>query len=186
MLACPAAFALQSRCAGRMDALCGHAGIKRLFIVIAARAGIFYAARMKQNLVIFLYPGIVALDVTGPLEVFATATQLLKLGNRHNDGYTPVFAATRCGSVRSASGLSLIAEVTLGSTRPDILLVPGGPDAESAAEDPQVKRQVRAAAGAQPIPVPPPFFQRVAGLPFIAPAGHKTAAQFCEGSELRR
>lgn len=177
---------MQSRCARRMDALCGHAGIKRLFIVIAARAGIFYAARMKQNLVIFLNPGIVALDVTGPLEVFATATQLLKLGNRHNEGYTPVFAATRCGSVRSASGLGMTAEVTLGSTRPDILLVPGGPDAESAAEDPQVKRQVRAAAGAQPIPVPPPFFQRVAGLPFIAPAGQKTAAQFCEGSELRR
>ena len=133
-------------CACRRYALCGPAGIKRLFIVIAASAGIFYAAHMKQNLVIFLYPGIVALDVTGPLEVFATATQLLKLGNRHNEGYTPVFAATRCGSVRSASGLSMTAEVTLGSTRPDILLVPGGPDAESAAEDPQVERQVRMAA----------------------------------------
>lgn len=101
---------------------------------------------MKQRVVFFLYPGIVSLDVTGPLEVFAMATELLARDNKPGDGYVPVFAASTCGPVRTSSGLLLIAEVALESTKPDILVVPGGPDAELTAANAETQRQVRGAA----------------------------------------
>ena len=97
---------------------------------------------MKQTVVFFLYPGIVSLDVTGPLEVFATATALLSRDNKGTEGYAPVFAACASGQVRTSSGLALVADVALENTHPHILVVPGGPDAEQAAADAESVRQV--------------------------------------------
>lgn len=101
---------------------------------------------MKQRVVFFLYPGIVSLDVSGPLEVFAAATALLERSDRKGQGYAPVFAACTPGPVRTSSGLELVAETELEGLAPDILVVPGAPDAETAAKNPQIMEQVRLAA----------------------------------------
>lgn len=121
-------------------------GIKYLFFVIAAKTDIFYCDGMKQRVVFFLYNGIVSLDVSGPLEVFATATELLARGNNKDRGYAPVFAACTPGPVRSSSGLELTAQTTLQSVSPDILVVPGAPGAEAEAKNPQIIEQVSVAA----------------------------------------
>lgn len=101
---------------------------------------------MKQRVVFFLYPGIVSLDVSGPLEVFATATDILAHSNKNDQGYTPVFAACTPGLVRTSSGLVLTAETTLENLSPDILVVPGAVDAEATSENPEIIKQVSAAA----------------------------------------
>ena len=121
-------------------------GRKSIFFVIAAIAVIFYCVAMKQRVVFFLYPGIVSLDVSGPLEVFAAATEFLERSNRMGKGYAPVFAACAPGPVRTSSGLELLAEFALDDVSPDILVVPGAPDAETAAKNPQITEQIRAAA----------------------------------------
>ena len=121
-------------------------GRKCRFFVIDAMLVIFYCGCMKQRVVFFLYPGIVSLDVSGPLEVFAAATELLARGNKQGLGYEPVFAACTTGPVRTSSGLVLTAEAVVDRVAADILVVPGGPDAESAAKKPQLVQQVRAAA----------------------------------------
>ncbi len=75
-LACWAAFAF---CVGVVFLIASKpSGLlilaeKAYFFVIAAIAGIFYCVAMKQRVVLFLYPGIVPLNVSGPLEVFAAA-----------------------------------------------------------------------------------------------------------------
>ena len=148
-LACRAAFAI---CAGggctdcRKRVFRVRFGRKSIFFVIAATALIFYCVAMKQRVVFFLYPGIVSLDVSGPLEVFAAATDLLERSDRKGQGYTPVFAACTAGPVRTSSGLELMAEAALENITPDILVVPGAPDAETAAKNSQILEQVRRAA----------------------------------------
>ena len=101
---------------------------------------------MKQRLAFFLYPGMVSLDLSGPLEVFATATNLLGREGKGGQGYEPVFAACAPGPVRTSCGLTLMAEVALESLSPDMLVIPGARDAEVAAKNPQIMQQVRAAA----------------------------------------
>lgn len=125
--------------------LAGLFGGKCIFFVIAASPAIFYCAGMKQRVVFFLYSGIVSLDVSGPLEVFATATELLARGNNKDRGYEPVFAACTPGPVRTSSGLELTAHTALDQVAADILVVPGAPDAEAAAKDPQIIEQVSVA-----------------------------------------
>ena len=148
-LACRAAFAI---CAGggctdcRKRVFRVRFGRKSIFFVIAATALIFYCVAMKQRVVFFLYPGIVSLDVSGPLEVFAAATDLLERSDRKGQGYTPVFAACTPGTVRTSSGLELMAEAALENITPDSLVVPGAPDAETAAKNSQILEQVRRAA----------------------------------------
>lgn len=121
-------------------------GEKNLFFVIAAKGGIFYSLCMKQRVVFFLYPGMVSLDLSGPLEVFATATDLLERNNKGGQGYAPVFAACAPGPVRTSSGLTLMADAALESVAPDMLIVPGAKDAQAAAKNPQLMQQVRSAA----------------------------------------
>ena len=117
-----------------------------MFFVIAATAVIFYCVSMKQRVVFFLYPGIVSLDVSGPLEVFAAATGILEGSGRKGQGYTPVFTACAPGPVHTSSGLELTAQTTLENVSPDILVVPGAQNAETAAKNPQVIELVCAAA----------------------------------------
>ena len=116
-----------------------------MFFVIAAKAGIFYSVPMKQRVVFFLYTGIVSLDVSGPLEVFSAATEILA-HNKNDQGYAPVFAACTPGPVRTSSGLVLTAETTLENLSPDILVVPGAVNAEAISGNPQIIQQVSAAA----------------------------------------
>ncbi|WP_027720734.1 GlxA family transcriptional regulator [Maridesulfovibrio zosterae] len=101
---------------------------------------------MKKHIVFFLYPDVVALDITGPLEVFSTATELLSRNNRKDEGYNPCFASMVAGPVRTSSGLTLYADENIETTNPDILLIPGGPKTESISTDPAIIHAVQAAA----------------------------------------
>ncbi|MFD0268293.1 DJ-1/PfpI family protein, partial [Streptomyces sp. NPDC127106] len=78
---------------------------------------------------VLLYPGFTALDAVGPYE---TLVQL-------PDSET-VFVAERPGPVRCDSGrLSLVAEKGLDEvTRPDVVVVPGGPHPETEMDNPAV------------------------------------------------
>ncbi|MEU5808620.1 MULTISPECIES: DJ-1/PfpI family protein [unclassified Streptomyces] len=84
---------------------------------------------------VLLYPGFTALDAIGPYE---TLVQL-----PHSE---TVFVAERPGPVRCDSGrLSLVAEKGLDEvTRPDIVVVPGGPHPETEMDNPAVLDWLRA------------------------------------------
>ena len=101
---------------------------------------------MKKRMVFFLYPGVVALDVTGPAEVFNAAAELLERDGRGGEGYELIFSAMDAGPVATSSGLRLHADVRLDGRGVDTLLVPGGRAAEAVSEDAGVVRVVRRAA----------------------------------------
>ena len=96
----------------------GHKGI-------AATGGIPDDGRMRR-IVIFTFPGTQSLDVAGPLEVFM-ATERTSGTQR----YTAEVVAPAAGSVRTMSGLGLVADAALADVRGpiDTFLVAGGDEA---------------------------------------------------------
>ncbi|GAA3049956.1 DJ-1/PfpI family protein [Pseudonocardia yunnanensis] len=82
---------------------------------------------------VVLSPGVDALDVTGPAEVFALATKLLARDGSATGGYDVRFVGEREGLVPTFSGLRLCAEETFASWRRgiDTLLVPGTVEIEA-------------------------------------------------------
>ncbi|WP_274564106.1 DJ-1/PfpI family protein [Streptomyces spiramyceticus] len=84
---------------------------------------------------ILLYEGFTSLDAVGPFELIS-----------HLPGAETVFVAKETGPVRNDQGnLALVADRTLAEvTSPDILLVPGGPDARQAMRDEELLDWVRA------------------------------------------
>ena len=82
---------------------------------------------------IVCFAGIQPLDVVGPHEVFAGATQGLASGG---DGYVVHLLAAQPGAIRGSSGLAIVAERPL-PRRPtfDTLVVPGGDGVDAALED---------------------------------------------------
>src|SRR5439155_26089701 len=90
-------------------------------------------ARMKppqtRRVAVVAYPGVQVLDVTGPLEVFATAVRLV--GRRQASRPAPyaieVLAAS-AGPLRTQSGIRLVADRAWRAVRHglDTLLVAGG------------------------------------------------------------
>ncbi len=111
-----------------------------------------------REVVILVYPGVQSLDVTGPLEVFAGARQLLKLAARAaRDGSRPAGGARDCSyrthivspddaPVATSSGLTLIPDAAMRDAPPriDTLLVAGGPGSEQASCDEQLLAWVAA------------------------------------------
>ena len=91
---------------------------------------------------ILVFPCVQLLDAAGPLQVFATANELLR-----EAGQVPPYAlhvvATQPGPVASSAGLALIAD-KLPSTRRklDTLIVAGGAGVHAAATDPRLLRWV--------------------------------------------
>ena len=71
----------------------------------------------KKTLVVVLYPGFELLDVYGPVEMFGNLP----------DRVDVIMVAERAGSVRSAQGPQVVAEVDFASCPTlDLILVPGG------------------------------------------------------------
>ncbi len=101
---------------------------------------------MKKQIEIFLYNGVVSLDVSGPLDVFAAATGLLNSSGRTGQGYEAVFSAVAPGPIRTSSGLTMLADLKTGEQSPYILLVPGGMIAEEISGDPSVLAAIKCAA----------------------------------------
>jgi transcriptional regulator GlxA family with amidase domain len=96
-----------------------------------------------RRVVIIVYEGVQALDVTGPHEVFAGATSVLAEGMVTNDGYDVSVCALGAGPVRSESGLTIVAGAIDRARPVDTLIVPGGSGVRVAAADASLVAAVR-------------------------------------------
>ena len=104
-----------------------------------------------RRVVIVAYPGVQALDVTGPHEVFAGAAGLAARGTGGAPAYDVDIVAVEPGPVRSESGLQLVA-AAIDTSRPiDTLIVPGGDGARrhAAPDDELVATIAELAPGAR-------------------------------------
>jgi transcriptional regulator GlxA family with amidase domain len=91
---------------------------------------------MQKSVEIFLYPGADAIDVTGPLEVFSVATEILKQAGNQQSGYQIRFSALHPGSVRLGSGLEVVVSTALSpATQSDYFLIPGAMDVTTLVHD---------------------------------------------------
>src|SRR5262245_51586785 len=88
-----------------------------------------------RSVAVVAFPGVQAIDVTGPHEVFAGATRALAASTSSDPGYDVAVVAKDGGAVRTESGLTLVAG-ELGSVGPlDTLVVPGGSGVRAATAD---------------------------------------------------
>jgi transcriptional regulator GlxA family with amidase domain len=103
-----------------------------------------------RRVVIVAGNGVQPLDLVGPHDVFAGASELLAARPAQRPGYTLEIAALRTGLFRADNGLGMHAGTALASLatgRPmDTLIIAGGGGMRRAAEDPVFVSQVRRAA----------------------------------------
>ncbi len=121
-----------------------------------------------RNVVILVYPGVQSLDVTGPLEVFSGAQQLLdsapsgpakeapagglaggrRGGGGRDRGYRVSIVSPDGAPLATSSGLTIVphADLAHAPSRIDTLLVAGGPGAEQACADPALLEWIAARA----------------------------------------
>ncbi|HWH31350.1 MAG TPA: AraC family transcriptional regulator [Egibacteraceae bacterium] len=89
-----------------------------------------------RDVVVLAFEGVQSLDVTGPLEVFASASAALPDGR----GYRVAVLTPDGAPVRSSSGLGLLPHGTLADApaRIDTLVVAGGDGTAAAMADPRL------------------------------------------------
>jgi transcriptional regulator GlxA family with amidase domain len=89
-----------------------------------------------KSVALAIFPGVQALDVAGPLDVFMEANGFLAPG----EGYELTLVAADCVPLRASNGLRMSADVAFGDAQKvwDLVLVAGGPDLPSADADPQL------------------------------------------------
>ncbi|MGI3901614.1 MAG: GlxA family transcriptional regulator [Janthinobacterium lividum] len=87
----------------------------------------------RKTVALLIHDGVQALDVAGPLDVFAEANGFLP----DNQGYDLVLLASKRESVNASNGMPLMAHFTYAeaSRRFDTVLVAGGPALPDATED---------------------------------------------------
>ena len=96
-----------------------------------------------REVAIFAFTGALALDVAGPMEVFAMANR----ANRKGDAeYTLRVFSRDGGAVVTASGISMLSERACDARAIDTLIVSGGLDVPSVAEDSDTIEWIRGAA----------------------------------------
>ncbi|MET0459217.1 MAG: helix-turn-helix domain-containing protein [Ilumatobacteraceae bacterium] len=100
-----------------------------------------------RRVVIVGYPGVQALDVTGPHEVFAGASRVLGATSPGRVAYEVEVAALAPGPLRTESGLQLVAAPLDPVSPVDTLIVPGGAGVNAAAADEALVTVVREVAG---------------------------------------
>src|SRR5215831_7241977 len=81
-----------------------------------------------MRIAFFAYPGVQALDLSGPLELFARATRLLRDEGRAHPGYSLSVVGTEAGPLEASSGFRFLPDTTFRALRGkvDTLLVVGG------------------------------------------------------------
>jgi transcriptional regulator GlxA family with amidase domain len=96
-----------------------------------------HRASSPRQVAILAYPGVQSLDVTGPLEVFAGAHQLIAATGRSARGYEVTIASQDGAPLRSSSGLTLTPHSTVRDAPGEIdtLIVAGGSGCMDAAAD---------------------------------------------------
>jgi transcriptional regulator GlxA family with amidase domain len=92
---------------------------------------------MARRVVFVTYPGVTALDLVGPHEVFTAAAQVARRTGGETDAYRVEVAAAEPGPLRTTRGLAVVADRSLASIRGkvDTLVVVGGEGAGRAAGD---------------------------------------------------
>ncbi len=97
---------------------------------------------MARKVVILGFPGVQALDVVGPHEVFSGASLLT------NGGYDVVMAAIGGQQVTTATGLALVTTPLPDANQPlDTVVLPGGGGVDAARSDPELVAWIKAVAG---------------------------------------
>lgn len=90
----------------------------------------------RRHVAFVTFPDVQLLDVTGPLQVFATANDLARRAG-HPAPYRLSVVAASAGAIVSSSGLALLAEPLPPTDETlDTLIIAGGPGVTPAAEDP--------------------------------------------------
>jgi transcriptional regulator GlxA family with amidase domain len=97
---------------------------------------------MARKVVIVGFPGVQALDVVGPHDVFAGASLLT------NGGYDVVVASTDGHPASTATGLAFVAAPLPDPSEPiDTVVLPGGGGVDDARSNADLMRWIKAAAG---------------------------------------
>jgi transcriptional regulator GlxA family with amidase domain len=110
------------------------------------------SAPKPREIAIVAYPGVQSLDITGPLEVFAGAAQLIAASGRRARGYRVCVLSGDGQPLRTSSGLGIVPDARLSAApRPiDTLIVAGGSGhAQAAADDALVDWIAQTAASAR-------------------------------------
>src|SRR5271155_2416202 len=86
------------------------------------------SSEAPRRVAILLYPGVQSLDVTGPLEVFAGARELIASTASEERRYEIRTLARGGAPVRTSSGLRISPDARLGEAPANIdtLIIPGG------------------------------------------------------------
>src|SRR5260370_20283688 len=86
-----------------------------------------FAASGPLRIALFAYPDVQALDLSGPLEMFARATRLLRDEGRAHPGYSLAVVGTETGPIAASSGFRFLPDATFRSLRGEVdtLLVVG-------------------------------------------------------------
>src|ERR1041385_8240737 len=112
------------------------AGIVRIWSLLPSRSGPRMDS-MHRRVVFVVYPGVTALDLVGPHEVFTAAAEVARRTGGEPDAYRVEVATAEAGPLRTTRGLVVVADRPLASIRGpiDTLIVVGGEGALRAAED---------------------------------------------------
>jgi transcriptional regulator GlxA family with amidase domain len=103
---------------------------------------------VSRRIVFVAYPGIIALDLVGPHEVFTAAGEVARRTGRDADAYRVEVVAPEAGIVSTSRGPSFVADRSLHSVRGDVdtLVMVGGEGARDAAGDAEFVAGVRRVA----------------------------------------
>ena len=106
-------------------------------MVIAASPDGTHNGPVTRRIVFVTCPGIVALDLVGPHEVFTSAAEVARRTGREPDAYRVEVVAPVAGVVTSVRGPGIVAERAIGSVRGaiDTMVMVGGEGARDAASD---------------------------------------------------
>jgi transcriptional regulator GlxA family with amidase domain len=101
------------------------------------------AAMAVQKVAVAIHDGVQALDVAGPVDVFAEANAYIPAEDR----YETVLVAGHRAPLRASNSMHMVADLSFeeASGDFDILLVAGGPALPDAAPDPQLSEWLRLA-----------------------------------------
>ncbi|WP_426434254.1 GlxA family transcriptional regulator [Bradyrhizobium genosp. P] len=94
-----------------------------------------------QRVAIAIHDGVQALDVAGPVDVFAETNGFVAGG----DGYETVLVAVDCAPLRASNGMKMAADLSFDDAQEafDIVLVAGGPALPDAAPDAAMMQWLR-------------------------------------------
>ena len=100
-----------------------------------------------KSVVIVGYPGVQALDVVGPFDVFTGATLCLASQGRADEGYGLTVASVDGEPATTGTGLAMVAQRLPDPREPvDTVVLPGGWGVETARQNPDVIDWIKTAA----------------------------------------